>query len=163
MGCGKTTFAEQLSETGFLHLSIDLLIASHYGNIADIFENEGEAKFRVVESIMLHEILERAAKLKRKKDYIESDLLVIDCGGGIFESAKNYIIMRKYGGQVIFIDTPFDVCYERIANDPNRPNAILRTKDELRELYDRRRSVYQLYADKTISLSNSHIIQFNKQ
>ena len=49
--------------------------------------------------------------------------------------------LRKKAGRVVFIDTDFDVCYERIKNDPHRPIAYNSTKQQLKERYDQRRPV----------------------
>ncbi|MGN1090158.1 MAG: shikimate kinase, partial [Huintestinicola sp.] len=45
-------------------------------------------------------------------------------------------------GLVIFLDVPFDTCYERIKGDANRPIAASSTREEMLERYNSRREVY---------------------
>ena len=42
----------------------------------------------------------------------------------------------------MFLDLPFEVCYQRIAGDTNRPLVMQNTKEQLEDLYNRRRTVY---------------------
>ena len=56
---------------------------------------------------------------------------------------------------VIFINVPFEVCYERISGDPNRPIAASKTKNELRELYNMRYNIYYKNSDYCIDAEGS--------
>ena len=54
------------------------------------------------------------------------------------------------GSAVVFLDVPFETCYERIKDDTNRPIVVKSTKEELEALYNSRRDVY--LAHSTIRL-----------
>ena len=59
------------------------------------------------------------------------------------------------GGEIIFLDVPFEDCYERICGDSNRPIAASSTKEELRERYNARYTVYSEHATIRIDSSGS--------
>lgn len=44
--------------------------------------------------------------------------------------------------EIVFLDVPFDACYERISGDTNRPIVMNSTKEELEELFNKRREIY---------------------
>lgn len=138
MGCGKSTVALQLAKLmGCTHCDTDVLIVEREGmSIPQIFEGKGEKYFRQAETNLLREM----ATYKG----------VIACGGGLMLSAENAKIANS-NGTVIFIDTPFELCYERISGDGNRPIAASKTREELEELFNQR---YKLYAENsTFSVS----------
>ena len=55
MGSGKTTVGIRISElTGMRWYDTDDLITQKYGKISDIFEFYGEARFRELESEIVH-------------------------------------------------------------------------------------------------------------
>ena len=54
-------------------------------------------------------------------------------------------------GAVVYINTSFESCYDRIKDDSNRPIAASRTKEQLRELYDTRAVIYKKNSDYTVS------------
>ena len=45
-------------------------------------------------------------------------------------------------GIVVFLDVPFESCYERIRYDKNRPIAASSTREQLLERYNQRYQVY---------------------
>ena len=45
-------------------------------------------------------------------------------------------------GIVVFLDVPFETCYNRIKNDRNRPIAAASTRDELLERFEQRHLIY---------------------
>jgi shikimate kinase len=123
MGCGKSYLARK---SGLSFIDLDEQI----GDIPKIFAEKGEAHFRS---------LELAALKSAKAD-------IISLGGGALtnpEAAKH----AKKNAVVVFVDTPFEVCYERIKNDKNRPLAASKTKQELLALYNSRSEHYREVAD----------------
>ncbi|MBQ1433682.1 MAG: shikimate kinase, partial [Ruminococcus sp.] len=54
-------------------------------------------------------------------------------------------------GMVVFIDTDFRTCYDRIKDDPHRPIAASSTKEQLRERFENRRPKYQAHSHYQIS------------
>ncbi|MGN1481782.1 shikimate kinase [Porcipelethomonas sp.] len=129
MGCGKTTIGKTLAKLiGFGYCDMDELIVKKAGmSIPEIFETKGEAHFRSMET----ELIKELGSFKG----------VVSCGGGAMLNDIN----GKYAaesGCVLFLDTPFETCYGRIAGDKNRPVAASRTKEQLKELYDERYPKY---------------------
>lgn len=58
-------------------------------------------------------------------------------------------------GIVVFIDVPFEVCYERICNDSNRPIAASSNKEQLLERYSSRYGIYSAHSAFTVDGSGS--------
>lgn len=136
MGCGKTTVGRAAAclvpGAGFLDLD-DRIVEREGLSIPEIFSQKGEASFRDAETTALLET---------------SDLrgpAVIATGGGALISERNVSICRSKG-RIAFLDVPFEICYQRIRSDPNRPVAA-REKSALRELYEKRRSIYLRHCD----------------
>jgi shikimate dehydrogenase len=130
MGCGKSHYGRKLArEAALRHIDLDERI----GNVAEIFAKHGEAHFRALELNAL-----RSA---------EAD--IISLGGGALKSAEAAAFARA-NAVVVFIDTPFETCYERIKGDKSRPLAASKTKDELFTLYESRLLHYREVADYTI-------------
>jgi shikimate kinase len=130
MGCGKSTVGEQLSKfLGHIFVDLDEYITERaQKSIPEIFAQDGEPYFRQLESECLSELA------------LKSNLIVAT-GGGALLSPKNAEI-AKSGGAVVFIDMPFEVCYERIKDDTNRPIVVKSTKQELLALYEKRKEFY---------------------
>lgn len=137
MGCGKTTVGKLFAErSGRIFADMDEYIEDYeHRTIAEIFATDGEAHFRKLES-------EAVVRLSESG-------YVVATGGGAMVDPKN-AEAAKQGGRVIFIDTPFESCYERIKGDKKRPLAATASEDELRERYNTRRGAYLAAADDII-------------
>lgn len=142
MGCGKSTIAAALSKAmGTACCDTDeLIVEKEKMSIPEIFEKKGEKYFREAET----EIVEELGNYKG----------VAACGGGLMLSDKNAEIARK-NGVVVFLNTPFEVCYDRISGDKNRPLAVSKTYDELKALYDERYEKYLKNSDFSIDCEGS--------
>ena len=76
-------------------------------------------------------------------------LLVLGCVGFMFGTGGGALINDKTAefaresGISVYINTPFEVCYERIKNDSNRPLVVNNTPKQLRQLYDTRSAIYR--------------------
>lgn len=129
MGCGKTTIGKNLARLlGYGYCDMDELIVKKAGmSIPEIFETKGEEHFRKIESDLIIEL----GNFKG----------VVSCGGGAMLNEQNGINAAKKG-TVLFLDTPFETCYSRIAGDANRPIAASRTKEQLEELFNERYPKY---------------------
>ena len=135
MGAGKSFIGKMLADK----LSCELIDTDEYiiswklKSIPDIFKEYGEEGFREIE----HEAI---VKLSSK------DGVVISLGGGAVTSKPN-VDAIKAGGKVVLLDSSFDVCYERICGDSNRPIVMQKSKDELLELYSSRMLIYKEASD----------------
>ena len=78
---------------------------------------------------------------------------VIACGGGAMLREENAKIAAGHG-QVLFLDVPFATCYLRIANT-DRPIVRRSTREELYQLYRRRRGIYRKHSTQRIDAAHS--------
>ncbi len=142
MGCGKSTVSVTLAkQMGCAYCDTDSLIVKNEGmDIPEIFEKKGEEYFRQAESRLITEL----AKYKG----------IVSCGGGTMLNEKNAENARK-NGTVVFINVPFEVCYERIAGDPNRPVIASKTKEQVKEIFDQRYEKYKKNSDYCIEATGS--------
>ena len=110
MGCGKTTVGKKMASLlGKKYCDMDELIVQKAGmSIPEIFEKLGEPEFRRMESELIVELGQFSG--------------IVSCGGGAMLSDINGENAKK-SGVVVFLDVPFETCYNRIKNDPNRPIA----------------------------------------
>lgn len=136
MASGKSTAAQALSHhSGLPAHDVDEAIVQRFGrSIPEIFATDGERAFRAMERQVIGEML--ADPLVR----------IVACGGGLPCDASNQRIL-KAGGRIVWLDPPFEVIYERLAYNQNRPLAWrgeqLLNADELRPHWAERRTCYE--------------------
>lgn len=130
MGCGKSTIGQILAKkSGCGFCDTDELVVKNEGmTIPEIFSQKGEPYFRKVEA-------ETVKSLCGKNT-------VVACGGGAMQNSETAETVRKNGGIIVYLNVPFDVCYDRIKNDTNRPIVMNNTKEQLEEIYNNRRDIY---------------------
>lgn len=142
MGCGKTTAGRiAAKKLGFAYEDTDELIVRKEGmTIPEIFAKKGEAYFRKTEAETVKSLCGKHA--------------VVSCGGGAMLNPDTARSARECG-MVIFLNTPFELCYERIKNDSNRPIAANSTKSELLERFNSRFKIYSENSSVTIDGTGS--------
>ena len=151
MGCGKSKVARELAlRRNLVMVDLDNWITRHVGRSpAQLINEDGERAFRVVETNALRELLQ------------SGDAGVIALGGGAWIEEANRELIEQYGCTSIWLDTPFEICWERItASEEDRP--LGRTREEAKARYDRRKRVYALAqlhitADDPVSMIESLI------
>jgi len=135
MGAGKSTVAAALALA--LHRSmvdLDQFLAEREGRSVPLMIDEsGEEYFRRAETRALREALED----KRAR--------VIALGGGTWTIARNRDLIQAHEGQTIWLDAPFELCWQRItlAGD-TRP--LARDREKAQRLFHARRALYELAA-----------------
>lgn len=133
MAAGKTTVAEALSQA-LLRRAVDLdhhIVAREGRTIQEIIEQDGEERFRERETAALRLLLE------------DSLAHIIALGGGTWTMEKNRALIKEHGCFTVWLDAPFDFCWQRIEGASNlRP--LARDKESTRELYRQRRASYAL-------------------
>ena len=136
MGAGKTTVGQALADSlGWEFADLDRLIEQREGRtIRELFEMRGEAEFRRLE----REAITRCRTLSEA---------VIALGGGAYIAEVNRALLREIGVS-IWLDCPFEICFQRISGDAARP--LLRSREAMNELFEQRRPAYAL-ADLTIA------------
>jgi len=130
MGAGKTTVAAALAERlGCRMIDLDRFLAGREGRTAQvIIDEDGEPRFRALESLALREAL-------------QTDAGVIALGGGTWTIERNRELIAEHGGLTVWLDAPFELCWQRIESATHtRP--LARDPARARALYDARRADY---------------------
>ena len=134
MGTGKTVTGGVLARrTGMKLVDMDNLIAERRGKtIPEIFAQDGEPAFRVLERELVKELSAR------------SDL-IISTGGGIVLNPDNIADFEK-SGLVICLTASPDVIFQRVEKDTNRPLLSGDKKAQIYALLEKRRPLYAAIA-----------------
>ncbi len=132
MGSGKSTVARLVSERTFVPaVDLDERIAESAGrSVAEIFQQEGEDRFRQLES-------EALTVLPREGDGI------LACGGGVVERESNRGQLRQRG-PVVWLDTTWENLHARISAGPANERPLVQQLgwEGLKDLYLKRRPLY---------------------
>lgn len=133
MACGKTTVAKEIArQLNCRFVDLDEFITEcHHRSPAEIIEQDGEAAFRDLETLALRDVLQNP------------DVRVIALGGGTWTIPANRTLIALHDCVSIWLDVPFDVCWQRInASQTIRPLAPDRQVALAR--YDSRHADYAL-------------------
>ena len=109
MGSGKTSIGKQLAR----HVQSDYIDTDHAvtqktgTSIVELIEKQGEARFRILESQVLHDLVGR-------------NNMVLSTGGGIILDPKNQEILRQLG-TIIWLHASSDILFERAQRRASRP------------------------------------------
>src|SRR5215831_1968592 len=129
MGAGKSTVGPLLAERlAWPFIDLDETIANaERRSIREIFEREGEAYFRVLETAAIEVLRKRTNS-------------VVALGGGAFSQAGNVSLIRRLG-TTVFLDCSFEKILERCPIDGTRP--LFRDPTQVRRLYESRLPHYR--------------------
>lgn len=132
MGSGKSTVGRLLSqEIGWPFRDLDEVIeATQQRTIASIFEAEGEAQFRQIESRALAEQV-RGIEFGHP--------VVLALGGGAYAQEANRELLSGRG-LTLWLDCPFERVARRVAEADHRP--LARDPERFAKLFDERRAFY---------------------
>jgi shikimate kinase len=133
MGCGKSKVAGELARMrNIAMVDLDEWITARMGRSpAQLISEDGEPAFREIESNALRELLEKG------------EAGVIALGGGAWIEKVNRDLIDQYSCTTIWLDTPFEICWERIAaSEEDRP--LGRTREEAKARYNLRKPIYAL-------------------
>ena len=134
MGSGKTTFVESFegNNLGFVTYDLDHVVADHLGithlELGEWINKNTLQKFRDIEM----DVLQGLVNLRTMK--------IIALGGGT-PTAERFAELSDQS-KLVFLDVPFETCFNRIKNDSNRPLTAL-GEAGLRNLYQKRLPIYQ--------------------
>jgi len=148
MGAGKSLIGHKLAEKlKRTFLDLDDKIEEKAGqSIPKIFDETGEAGFRILERRALQEVIREFEG-------------VVALGGGSLQN-QHMVDHIKLNGLLVFIETPISVILDRISEDQNRPLLLdeegnpkdrAQLKEELTALYEQR---LPLYKQAVITISN---------
>lgn len=142
MGSGKTHWGKQVSEKLRIpFFDLDEQIISHEGkSITEIFAENGEEYFRLLEKDILHIISE------------SHENFVMACGGGTPCYYNNIDYMNRLGTS-IWINTPIDTIFQRLAKEKEtRPLIKNLTTSQLRGY------IIKKYSDRKIYYEQADIV-----
>jgi shikimate kinase len=141
-GTGKSTVARLLaSQLGWEFRDADAVLEAKFGrSITDIFQKDGEAKFRAMEV----EVLAELCKLSR---------VVVATGGGIVLREENRELMRR-AGRIVWLTADLDTLWKRMLADAaeGRPRPALSVggRAEIEELLRVREPLYRACAEFSV-------------
>lgn len=138
MGSGKSTVAAELAARHDLTLiDSDQSIEAATGlSISEIFTNQGESHFRLLETNFL-----RSLPLPQKPT-------ILATGGGMPITPENGPLLASKS-KIYFLDVPFEVIWQRISNS-DRPKVTELNYDSLKNLLEARIPRYKALADEVI-------------
>ncbi len=143
MGSGKTTVARELAGLlGCVARDMDEFVTrSKKRSPKEIIDQDGEEKFREIETSVLADLLE------------EDSGGVVALGGGTWTIPKNRKLLAEHGATTIWLDAAFELCWNRIEpGGQERPLAP--SYEAARRRYEDRIEIYAL-ADYRIGIDAS--------
>ncbi|MDQ3684186.1 MAG: AAA family ATPase [Acidobacteriota bacterium] len=148
MGAGKTTVAAALARAFNCEmLDLDDVIVEIEGrNARTIIDEDGEQPFREVETRALRELLENRA------------VRVVALGGGAWTIERNRELIAGHGCFTVWLDAPFELCWQRIVRDSDIDRPFARDEEKARKLFGERQQVYRL-ADLRVDVGQSKCVE----
>lgn len=142
MGSGKTKISAELAKlTGMEIFDSDQEIEKQAGQkIARIFEENGEKKFRKMETEQMKRI-----------DGMENR--IIACGGGLILNPKNIEILRK-SATVIWLWANPETIEKRVAGSERPLLNVAERSDAIKKILEKRKALYAKAADLIVSTEN---------
>ncbi|MFX1378071.1 MAG: shikimate kinase [Promethearchaeota archaeon] len=150
MGTGKTTVAKGLVKllgSEYNLIETDELIIQEVGkSIPEIFEEEGEAKFREYEI----SVCDKVSKLNK---------VVISCGGGIVLNPVNIDNLRR-NCHIILLTASIEEIYKRIMKNGEKFRPLIKKEEpleEIKKILAYRQPLYESSADIIVDTSGKLI------
>ncbi len=157
MAAGKSTvgaeFARSLS-SAFVDLD-NFIQVSDGRAIAHIIREEGEQRFRALETELLKETLIA---------HESSPRVVLALGGGTWTLERNREQLRALNFLTVWLDAPFALCWRRIENSllsvplSTSPRPLAPDVEAARRLYDERQNIYRL-ADARVQIDEDRSVR----
>lgn len=131
MASGKSTIGQVLANRiGYTFVDLDAeIVASSGKSITEIFTDQGEERFRQIESQLLKKLSTRSN-------------IVISTGGGAPIYHKGIDAMLETG-RVVWLKVSKEVIYNRLQTDSSRPLASDITKHQLSRMIRSRNPIYK--------------------
>jgi shikimate kinase len=138
-GSGKSTVGPELAaRLGVPFVELDAEVQRAAGRtVAEIFQQEGEDRFRELEAAALSEAATR-------------DPSVVSCGGGVVLEPANRVTLRATG-EVVFLSVPLEVLASRVRPAAERP--LIRAAGDLERLFEEREPLYREFAAHVVDAS----------
>ena len=142
MGAGKTTVGSRLArrlDRPFVDSDVQVERRSSR-TVRQIFETEGEAAFRALESEALAEALAS-----------EEPSVIAAAGGTVLDPVNRQ--RMKQGGTVVFLEAPPDALAPRVGGDDHRPLLGDDPAAALQKMHEARRQLYEDVADHIVDVA----------
>lgn len=139
MAAGKSSVARELARR-LKDSAIDLddSVTKIEGRTPQqLIDEEGEAYFREAETRALSAVLECGTAR------------IIALGGGAWARPENRELIGRHSCLTVWLDAPFELCWQRAAADDARP--LARDRERAHALYKARRNAYAL-ADRCVKV-----------
>ncbi len=152
MGSGKTHWGRLLSEKlGILFFDLDEQVTEHAGkSIPEIFAEQGEEQFRMLEKDVLHIITE------------SHESFVMACGGGSPCYFNNIEYMNQ-SGTTVWINVPLETLFERLVLEKGkRPLIKNLSDDKLKRFINKKFSDRRIYYEQATVSIDEEPIQLEK-
>ncbi|CAN2200121.1 AroK Shikimate kinase [Candidatus Nanopelagicaceae bacterium] len=142
MGSGKTTIGQLVAERLDIPFrDTDQVIEESSGRtVSDIFLEDGEEAFRVLEKAVL-------------RDELLSDGTVLALGGGAPISIDAQSALRAIASPVIYLDISLATVAPRIGFNRDRPLLLHNPRGQWQTLMEARRPIYESIADTVIDVN----------
>ena len=143
MGAGKTTVGREIAaQLGCEFADTDSLIEADQGkSVSEIFVEDGEPHFRLVEeSIVI--------------DALISENGVLSLGGGSVMNDEVQKALASSPAKKIFLDISLAAVSPRVGFDSARPLLMVNPRQKWAELMNLRRPTYESIADISIDVSD---------
>ncbi|CAB4604786.1 unannotated protein [freshwater metagenome] len=142
MGSGKTTIGQLVAERLDIPFrDTDQVIEENSGRtVSDIFLEDGEEAFRVLEKGVL-------------RDELLSDGTVLALGGGAPISIDAQSALRAIASPVIYLDISLATVAPRIGFNRDRPLLLHNPRGQWQTLMEARRPIYESIADTVIDVN----------
>ena len=137
-GAGKSTLARNLGRMFHRRfVDTDRLVERKCGQtVSQIFEAEGEQRFRTLET----EALESLASERS---------LLVSCGGGVVETPRNIELIHEMGF-CVYLEGDIGDSLRQIRRSDTRPD--FRSAEHAARLLEHRRPLYESAADLTVDI-----------
>ena len=148
MGAGKTTVGREIAkELNCKFADTDALIEADQGkSVAEIFVEDGEPHFRLVEeSIVI--------------DALISEDGVLSLGGGAVMNDAVQEALKKSPAKKVFLDISLAAVSPRVGFDSARPLLMVNPRQKWAELMTARRPIYESLADQSIDVSDKSVAE----
>ena len=152
MGAGKTTVGREIAkELNCEFADTDALIEADQGkSVAEIFVEDGEPHFRLVEeSIVI--------------DALISEDGVLSLGGGAVMNDAVQEALKKSPAKKVFLDISLAAVSPRVGFDSARPLLMVNPRQKWAELMTARRPIYESLADQSIDVSDKSVAEITSE
>jgi shikimate kinase len=138
MGAGKSSVGRALGQRlNWIFEDLDDRIEAREGRtVAEIFRDAGESEFRRAEQAALEHLL---------RELRGGGSRIVALGGGAFVQKEIAARLKQSGVPTVFLDAPVEDLWERCcaqAREAGVERPLLRSREQFRELYNRRSRSY---------------------